>query len=63
MDLNSWLVRSGHALAYRLYSWRSVPEEVLARVGGLACGRASLWHPGTGGAGHAYLDISRNYQP
>ena len=33
-DLNSWLVRSGHALAYRRYSWRYVPEEAVARLWG-----------------------------
>ena len=37
-DINSGLVRSGHALAYRRYSWRYVPEEIIARL----CG-ASLW--------------------
>ena len=33
-ELNSWLVRSGHALAYRQYSWRYLPEEFFARLWG-----------------------------
>lgn len=30
-DLNSWLVQMGHALAYRQYSQRYLPEEFIAR--------------------------------
>ena len=37
-DLNAWLVRHGHALAYRRYSTKYVPEEDQARTA-----RAGLW--------------------
>ena len=37
-NLNSWLVRQGLALAYRRYSLRYIPEEMLARMQG-----NSLW--------------------
>lgn len=38
MDLNGWLVRQGHALAYRQYSTKYVPEEERAKAG-----RAGIW--------------------
>ena len=31
-NINSWMVRNGHAVAYSRYSKRYVPEELLARV-------------------------------
>ena len=34
-DLNGWLVRNGHALAYRRYSERYVAEEEAARAEGV----------------------------
>ena len=37
-DLNGWLVRQGHALAYRRYSTKYVPEEDQARAA-----QAGLW--------------------
>ena len=37
-DLNGWLVRQGHALAYRKYSTKYVPEEDQAKAG-----QAGLW--------------------
>ena len=37
-DLNGWLVRQGHALAYRRYSTKYVPQEDQAKAG-----RAGLW--------------------
>ena len=37
-DLNGWLVRQGHALAYRKYSTKYVPEEDQARAA-----QAGLW--------------------
>ena len=40
-DLNGWMVKQGHALAYRRYSERYVPQEEMAREGkrGLWAGR------------------------
>ena len=38
VDLNAWLVRHGHALAYRRYSTKYVPEEDQARSE-----RAGIW--------------------
>lgn len=32
VNLNSWMVRNGHALAYRKYSSRYIPEEVQATL-------------------------------
>ena len=37
-DLNGWLVRQGHALAYRRYSTKYVPQEDQAKAS-----RAGLW--------------------
>ena len=37
-DLNAWLVRHGHALAYRRYSTKYVPEEDQARAA-----QAGIW--------------------
>ncbi len=37
-DLNGWLVEQGHALAYRRYSERYVPQEETAREG-----RRGVW--------------------
>ena len=37
-DLNGWLVRQGHALAYRRYSPTYVPQEAHARAA-----RAGIW--------------------
>ena len=37
-DLNGWLVRQGHALAYRRYSTKYVPEEEQAKAA-----QAGLW--------------------
>jgi endonuclease YncB( thermonuclease family) len=30
-EIGAWLVRQGHAVAYRRFSWRYVPQELLAR--------------------------------
>ena len=37
-DLNGWLVRQGHALAYRRYSTKYVPQEDQAKAA-----QAGLW--------------------
>jgi endonuclease YncB( thermonuclease family) len=34
-DLNGWMVREGHAVAYRTYSLRYLPYEIIARVNGI----------------------------
>jgi len=34
LDLNEWMVREGHALAYWRYSWRYLPAELAARMAG-----------------------------
>ncbi|MXY32878.1 MAG: thermonuclease family protein [Boseongicola sp. SB0664_bin_43] len=38
VDLNAWMVRDGHALAYRRYSGDYVPHEIAARAR-----RAGVW--------------------
>ena len=38
VNVNAWLVRHGHALAYRRYSTKYVPQEDQARTG-----RAGIW--------------------
>ena len=35
VNVNAWLVRHGHALAYRRYSTQYVPQEDQARTGGM----------------------------
>jgi endonuclease YncB( thermonuclease family) len=46
IDLNRWMVREGHAVAYTSYSVRYLPAEGLARING-----AGTWEGRSVGAG------------
>ena len=44
-DINAWLVKSGHALAYRKYSTKYVPEEEYAKENKLGIWRGTFMSP------------------
>ena len=44
-DINAWLVKSGHALAYRKYSTKYVPEEEYANENKLGIWRGTFMSP------------------